>query len=178
MKNLKTLIRQIIIETIEEIKIEDSNLESKIKEFANLSDQIDSISNELKKLKSQYSSLENILTPLLEELDDTQDKALEIEGILVTIKKRGFERTSYAYKEAFEWLVERVNPTMKKIVEEALEKTKKTSKIATAIGVQKIIPENKIIDSIKKYWNLFLNKIKLYNNQLGGYIDDIKKDIK
>jgi chromosome segregation ATPase len=178
MKNLKTLIRQIIIETIEEIKIEDSNLESKIKEFANLSDQIDSISNELKKLKSQYSSLENILTPLLEELDDTQDKALEIEGILVTIKKRGFERTSYAYKEAFEWLVERVNPTMKKIVEEALEKTKKTSKIATAIGVQKIIPENKIIDSIKKYWNLFLNRIKLYNNQLGGYIDDIKKNIK
>jgi chromosome segregation ATPase len=178
MKNLKTLIRQIIIETIEEIKIEDPNLESKIKEFANLSDQIDSISNELKKLKSQYSSLENILTPLLEELDDTQDKALEIEGILVTIKKRGFERTSYAYKEAFEWLVERVNPTMKKIVEEALEKTKKTSKIATAIGVQKIIPENKIIDSIKKYWNLFLNRIKLYNNQLGGYIDDIKKNIK
>jgi chromosome segregation ATPase len=163
---------------LNEAVIEDKDLQSQIKEFATLSDQIDSISNELKKLENRYKELEGVIRPVLEQLDETQDKALEIEDILVTIKKVGYDRTSYAYKEAFEWLKDRVNPTMKKIVEEAVERTKKTARIPSAIGVQKKnISENKIIDALKKYWDSFIGKLKMYNNKLDSAIDDIKSKL-
>jgi len=163
---------------LNEAVIEDKDLQSQIKEFATLSDQIDSISSELKKLENRYKELEGAIRPVLEQLDETQDKALEIENILITIKKAGYERTSYAYKEAFEWLKDRVNPTMKKIVEEAVEKTKKTARIPSVIGVQKKnISENKIIDALKKYWDSFIGKLKTYNNNLDNAIDDIKSKL-
>jgi chromosome segregation ATPase len=169
---------EVFDSTLNEAVIEDKDLQSQIKEFATLSDQIDSISSELKKLENRYKELEGAIRPVLEQLDETQDKALEIENILVTIKKSGYDRTSYAYKEAFEWLKDRVNPTMKKIVEEAIEKTKKTSRIPSVIGVQKKnISENQIIDALKKYWDSFIGKLKTYNNKLDNAIDDIKSKL-
>jgi chromosome segregation ATPase len=164
--------------SLNEAVIEDKDLQSQIKEFATLSDQIDSISSELKKLENRYKELEGAIRPVLEQLDETQDKALEIENILITIKKSGYDRTSYAYKEAFEWLKDRVNPTMKKIVEDAIEKTKKTSRVPSVIGVQKKnISENQIIDALKKYWDSFIGKLKTYNNNLDNAIDDIKSKL-
>jgi hypothetical protein len=67
---------------------------------------------------------------------------------------------------------------MKKIVEEAIEKTKKTSRIPSVIGVQKKnISENQIMDALKKYWDSFIGKLKTYNNNLDNAIDDIKSKL-
>jgi chromosome segregation ATPase len=163
---------------IHELKVEDPNLQSQAKEFASLSDQIDSIKNTLKQLENRYKELEDALRPVLEQLQATQDTALEVEDILITIKKSGFDRTSYAYKEAFEWLRDRVNPAMKNIVEEAIEKTKKTARIASTIGVQKQMSENKITDALKLYWNKFISKLGLLNKDLSNAVNDFKERIK
>jgi chromosome segregation ATPase len=175
MIKLTTLYDNMIMS---EIKISDPELQSQIKEFASLSDQIDVIENNLKQLKNKYKVLEDTLRPILEQLQETQDRAIEVEDILVTIKKSGFERTSYAYKEAFDWLKDRVNPAMKKIVEEAIEKTAKTTRIASSIGVQRQISENKIIDALKSYWNKFTSKLGKLNKELDNAIDDFKERIK
>jgi chaperonin cofactor prefoldin len=174
-------LNKIIRETfkkIQEVKISDPQLSNQIKEFAKLSEEIDKASNELKKLERQYKELETIIRPVLEELKETQDRALEVDNILVTIKKAGFERTSSAYKEAFEWLLERVNGKMKTIAMEAIEATKKTSYIASSIGVQKINEiNNSIINKLKKYWGNLTNKIKTGNKQIENIIDEFHRKL-
>jgi len=180
LKNSQGKVSDIIgdiedeVEMLNEMEVKDPNLETQIEKFAELSDQIDKISNTLTQLKKEYSSISKALLPILEELEETQDRALETKNVLVTIKKKGFERTSYAYKEAFSWLNTRINPTMQKIVQEALEKTKKTATIASSIGVQKKINENKVTDALLKYWNMFKTKLSKFNSTLRQDIDTFK----
>lgn len=144
---------------LREAKVEDPELVKQIKQYAELSDSIDKAKSELKKLESKYKELEDVIRPLLEELEETQDRALEVEDILVTIKKRGFERTSIAYKEALEWVRDRINPAMKKIVDDSLEATKKTSYIASQIGVQKLKEEKVDMEELER----MLKKLKKEN---------------
>ena len=185
----KSELRQIIKEEysiflkneLNELKIEDPKLQEQIKKFANLSNEIDKLSNNLKQLNKEYKSIEDVIRPILEELDETKDRALEVENILVTIKKKGFDRTSVAYKEAFVYLYERVNPAMKKIADEALKVTEKTSRVASTIAVQKnesvssII--KKLLSSIKSFIKNSFNKIKGLNDNLKEYNKNIKKYI-
>jgi methyl-accepting chemotaxis protein len=169
---------EVLSHSIEEVEVTDETLKEQVREFARLSDQIDEISNTLKKLKNRYEELNDVLLPLLEEMEETKEKALEVEDILVTIKRKGYSRMSYAYKEAFEYLFKGVNAQMKKIAQEALDKTAKTSQIASSIAVQKKgINESKITDALSKYWGSFISKLKSYNNKLDNYINEFRKKI-
>jgi hypothetical protein len=169
-----------IYSTIQEVKIEDPELSKQIKEFAELSDEIDVINARLKLLKNKYGVLEEIIRPILEELDVTKDKALEVENILVTIKRKGYDRTSFAYKEALEWVRERINPAMRKIVDDSLKATAKTATITSQIGVQKIEEQSvldKIVNTLKGYWTKITQKLSAANNKLSRDIDALKTKI-
>jgi len=169
-----------LYQVITEKKVEDPELTQQIKDFAELSDEIDRTSAKLKLLQSKYKALEDVIRPVLEELDDTKEKALEVENILVTIKRKGFDRTSYAYKDALEWVKQRVNPAMRKIVDDSIEQTAKTATIASQIGVQKLEEESKIqsyIERIKGAWNKFTQKLSALNNKLSQDIDALKSKV-
>lgn len=158
---------------ITEAKVEDPVLAAQIKEYAEISDSLDRAKAELKKIESKYKELEGVIRPILEELQETQDKALEVEDILVTIKRRGYDRTSYAYKEALEWVRDRINPAMRKIVDDSLEATKKPSYIASQIGVQKL-KEEKGGSKLKMYFDKLGKVFSFRNNKLSQDIDALK----
>jgi predicted nucleic acid-binding Zn-ribbon protein len=162
-----------IYNSITEKKVEDPELAAQIKEYAEISDSLDRAKAELKKLESKYKELEGVIRPLLEELQKTQDKALEVEDILVTIKRKGYERTSYAYKEALDWVKDRINPAMRKIVDDSLEATKKPAYIASQIGVQKL-KEEKADSKLKMYFNKLARVFSFRNNKLSQDIDALK----
>jgi chromosome segregation ATPase len=162
-----------IYNSITEKKVEDPELAAQIKEYAEISDSLDRAKAELKKLESKYKELEGVIRPLLEELQETQDKALEVEDILVTIKRKGYERTSYAYKEALDWVKDRINPAMRKIVDDSLEATKKPAYIASQIGVQKL-KEEKADSKLKMYFNKLAQVFSFRNNKLSQDIDALK----
>jgi len=162
-----------IYNSITEKKVEDPELAAQIKEYAEISDSLDRAKAELKKLESKYKELEGVIRPLLEELQETQDKALEVEDILVTIKRKGYERTSYAYKEALDWVKDRINPAMRKIVDDSLEATKKPAYIASQIGVQKL-KEEKADSKLKMYFNKLAQVFSFRNNKLSQDIDTLK----
>ena len=169
-----------IYNNIQEVKVEDPELTAQIKEFAELSDEINQLSARLKMLEKKYKGLEEVIRPVLDELDETKDKALEVENILVTIKRKGYERTSFAYKEALEWVRERINPTMRKIVDDSIEATAKTARIASQIGVQKIEEQSvldKIVNTLKGYWSKITQKLSAANNSLSRDIDALKAKI-
>jgi septal ring factor EnvC (AmiA/AmiB activator) len=169
LKKLPDVIKGVLKET----KVTDPKLIEEIKEFAELSDQIDVISGNLKKLQNRYKEIESNLRPVLEELKETKNRTLEVENIIVTIKREGYTRESASYKEAYEWLKNKVNRQLKKLVEEALEATKKTSKVASSIGVQKL-DENRILNALKKFWNRITQNIKTHNKNLTNAIRDFK----
>ena len=169
-----------IYSTIQEIQVEDPELIAQIKEFAELSDEVDRVSARLKLLQNKYKGLEEIIRPVLDELDETKDKALEVENILVTIKRKGYDRTSYAYKEALDWVKKRINPRMQKLVDDSLKATEKTATIASQIGVQKIEEQSvldKIINTLKGYWSKITQKLSAANNSLSRDIDALKTKI-
>jgi len=152
-----------------EMRVEDPKLEEQVRKFAELSDQIDRLQVELKGYESEYKSLEGLLRPLLEQLNETDQKGLEIDGILVTIKRKGYSRESYAYKEAYDWLVQRVNPAMKALAQEALDATKKIAQIASSIGVQKLEENSvltRIMDGLKRIIQTSAEKIQIHNKEL------------
>lgn len=159
-----------------EMRVEDTKLEEQIRKFAELSDQIDKLQVELKRYESEYKSLEGILRPLLEQLNETDQKGLEIDGILVTIKRKGYQRESYAYKEAYEWLEERVNPAMKALAQQALDATKKIAQIASSIGVQKLEESSmltRIIDGLARIIQSNTEKIQIHNRELQDSINTL-----
>jgi len=165
---------------ITEKQVEDPELIAQIKDFAELSDEIDRVSAKLKLLQSKYKILEDVIRPVLEELDETKEKALEVENILVTIKRKGFDRTSYAYKDALIWVRKRINPAMQKLVDDSLEQTAKTATIASQIGVQKLEEESKLskfMDRLKGAWKNFTQKLSAANNQLSQDIDVLKSKV-
>lgn len=123
---------------LKEAKVTDPEIAVKIMEFADLSNQIDELKGQLKTKNIRYSEIESELLPILEELKKTGDRTLEVYDIIVTIKRMGkVNKTNYKYKEAFEWLLERVNQAMKDIVLAALEANKTVSNERTSLGVQK-----------------------------------------
>lgn len=155
-----------------EMEITDPILEEKIREFARLSDQIDKIKSELTDLQNRYGEIEGELRDVLDALEETKDKSLKIKGILVTIKRAGYERETVQYKAAFDWLNERVNPTMQEIVRKSMEANKKITRIASSIGVQKTESFSSMLQIIKSYLEGLKNRIKFQNKELDSFITE------
>lgn len=169
---------------INEAKVEDPDLAEKIKKFAELSDKIDEIKADLKSLTKEYDDIEVHIRPILEELKKTKDSALQVENILITIKRAGYERENIKYKEAFELVYSKVNGQIKAIIDEAMEKSKTLTKVASSIGVQKL-SENKLrksltsaIGKITSLLKPFISFLSKKNQEIDKTIADFKSKFK
>jgi chromosome segregation ATPase len=155
---LKELIREVLLTEFQRGK----EIESKINEFGELNDEIDRVKNHLEGLKKRYSQLEGELRPVLENLYQHNQKSLQTQKYLVSIKKMGYEKTNYRYKEVFEESLEKVNGNIKKLLENLLETTKTLSKVVSSIGVQPL-NENlftKLMSGIKRMFLGLVSRIK------------------
>jgi hypothetical protein len=153
---------------LKEAKVTDPEIARKMMEFSVLSNEIDKLRGELYDKKERYAEIESELLPILEELERTGDRTLEVYDIIITIKKRGFDRTDYKYKEAFQWLLDRVNQAMKDIVLAAKEETKSITRIPSALGIQK-----KKLDEDGGYSNL--ETIQSQNDLIDNSIEKFKR---
>ncbi len=155
---LKELIREILLTEFQR----DKEIETKINEFGELSDEIDRVKNQLEGLRKRYSQLEGELRPILEHLYQYNQKSVQTEKYLVSIKRMGYEKTNYRYKEVFEESLEKVNKNTKRLLENLLESTKTLSKVVSSIGVQPI-NENlwkNLLGKIKKVFQRIIPQIK------------------
>ena len=132
----------------------NQGLDDKINEFGELANQIDMLQHQLKQLKSQYKSIEGEIRPVLEGLDDLEQKSLLTDKYLVTIKRKGYEKTNPKYKKAFEEALTKVNAQTRRVLEETLEATKETTRVASSIGVQSL-NENFVKRLLSKIGRLF-----------------------
>lgn len=144
---LKELIREILLTEFQR----DKEIDSKINEFGELSDEIDRVKNQL----------EGELRLILEHLYQYNQKSVQTEKYLVFIKRMGYEKINNRYKEVFEESLEKVNKNTKRLLENLLESTKTLSKVIS-IGVQPI-NENlwkNLFGKIKRVFQRIIPQIK------------------
>ena len=122
---------------LNEFKFE-RDLESKIDEFGILSDKIDKVKMELSELSNRYKEIEGELRPTLEQLHLQNKKSIQTKKYLVTLKRMGYNRDNFKYKESFEKSLTKVNQQTKKVLEDILQSTKTISRVVSTIGVQRM----------------------------------------
>ena len=152
------------------------DLETKINQFGELSDQIDLLKSQLNELKSKYSTIEDELRPILNELQNTENKHLRTKDFLITIKRMGFDRTNVKYKTAFTQSLTKVNKQTRIVLEKILEETKSTSRVVSSIGVSKLRESTigQIIKKMMSSFKKFINPLRKTNKSL----DDLNKLLK
>ena len=173
MIQLKGLIREVILQEFQMDKV----IEEKIDEFGELSDQMDEIKHQLSKLKKRYGELEGELRPVLEGIQHHQQKSLQTERYLVTIKRRGYSRESYKYKESFEKSLTKVNEQTKRLLKELLESTKTTSMVLSSVGVQPV-EENilkRVMSKIRGVFNKVLRSFRTSDKEMNTLLSLSKK---
>ena len=155
---LKELIREVLLTEFQRNK----EIESKINEFGELSDEIDRVKNHLEGLKKRYTQLEGELRPMLEHLTEFNQKSVQTERFLVSIKRMGYEKVNYRYKEVFEESLDKVNGNTRRLLENLLESSKTLTKVVSSIGVQPL-NENlltKLLDRLKRMFLGLISRIK------------------
>jgi plasmid rolling circle replication initiator protein Rep len=116
----------------------ERDIESKIDEFGILSDKIDKVKKELSELSNRYKEIEGELRPTLEQLHIQNKKSIQTKRYLVTLKRIGYNRENFKYKESFEKSLTKVNQQTKKVLEDILLSTKTVSRVVSSIGVQRM----------------------------------------
>ena len=143
---------------LNEFKFEN-DLESKIDEFGILSDKIDKVKMELSELSNRYKEIEGELRPILEQLTIQNKKSIQTKRYLVTLKRMGYNRDNFKYKESFEKSLTKVNQQTKNVLEDILQSTKTVSRVVSTIGVQRMDEISlksmlkKLVSPIKKLFN-------------------------
>ena len=122
---------------LNEFKFEN-DIESQIDEFGILSDNIDKVKMELSELSNRYKEIEGELRPILEQLTIQNKKSIQTKKYLVTLKRMGYNRDNFKYKESFEESLTKVNQQTRKVLEDILLSTKTVSRVVSTIGVQRI----------------------------------------
>ena len=116
----------------------EREIESKIDEFGILSDKIDKVKKELSELSNRYKEIEGELRPILEQLTIQNKKSIQTKKYLVTLKRMGYNRENFKYKESFEESLTKVNKQTKKVLEDILQSTKTVSRVVSTIGIQRM----------------------------------------
>ena len=116
----------------------ENNVESQIDEFGILSDKIDKVKMELSELSKRYKEIEGELRPTLEQLTIQNQKSIQTKRYLVTLKRMGYNRDNFKYKESFVESLTKVNKQTKKVLEDILQSTKTVSRVVSTIGVQRM----------------------------------------
>ena len=166
---LKELIREVLLTEFQRGR----EIESKINEFGELNDEIDRVKNHLEGLRKRYSQLEWELRPMLEHLTEFNQKSVQTERFLISIKRMGYEKVNFRYKEVFEESLDKVNGNTRRLLENLLESSKTLSKVVSSIGVQPL-DENlltKLMDRIKRMFLGLISRIK----NTGKDMDELQK---
>jgi septation ring formation regulator EzrA len=161
---------------LSEYKIETS-IDKKIDEFGKISDEIDKVKSILDRLTKKYRVIENELRPVLEQLHQQNQKSLLTKKYLVTLKRMGYSRDNYKYKESFEKSLTKVNQQTRRVLEDILQSTKTITTVVSSIGVQRIdeISLKSMLQRVFSSFKRFVSPLKRNTKNIDGLNSILKK---
>ena len=178
MKQHVQLFEQFV-KQINEAQIEDPALAAKVAKYYDLQKRIDMLKSTLATMNAEAKELgfEDEIRPLFDSMKEIGDRLALTDGYIVKITRYGGTTTSYRYKEAFEMALTKVNSATEKVLQEALESTKKISNVSHSFNVEKV-QENlatKLFGMLKGYVKAFLNIFKKEDKNIADANKELAK---
>jgi len=164
---------------VNEAKIEDPELAAKVAKYYDLQKRIDMLKSTLATMNAEAKELgfEDEIRPLFDSMKEIGDRLALTDGYIVKITRYGGTSTTYRYKEAFELALTKVNASTEKVLQEALESTKKISTVSHSFNVEKV-QENlatKLFSLLKGYVRSFLNVFKKEDKNIADANKELEK---
>lgn len=178
LKNKKTKLIKTFEEFLYEAFIEDPDITTQISAFYDLQEQIKILEAELSKKKKEFKQFETDVKPMIDGMKDVGDKLAETEEYVIKVSKFGGDRLDVSYKNAFESALEKVNAATKRVLNEALEASKKVTHVKHSFSIDKIVTEASLFDKIKGAIKGAINKLLNIFKKESKNIDDANKDLK
>ncbi len=120
-------IMEKILGVICETKVTDPDLRDKIDSLAEMRVQADALKKELKALEQGMEDLVEEVLPVVEALEDAM---AQTDKYVVAVIKKGFDRQSPKYKEAFVIALKKVNAQTRKVLQDILDENTSISKVS------------------------------------------------
>lgn len=181
-RRLKTKKDMKIVKMFEEFLfeafIEDPAVQASIGEFYDLQNEIKRLEAELEEKKLQFKQFEGDIRPMLDGMKEVGDKLAQTEEYVIKVSRFGGERKDASYKTAFENALTKVNAATKRVLEEALEASKKVTQVKHSFSIDKVVAEASIFDKIKGAIKGAINKLLSVFKKESKTIDDANKELK
>lgn len=159
--------------------IEDPGVKAQIGTFYDLQEQIKKLEAELEERKLAFKQFEGEIKPMLDGMKEVGDKLAQTEEYLIKVSRFGGERKDASYKNAFENALSKVNGATKRVLEEALEASRKVTQVKHSFSIDKVIvAEASIFDKIKSAIKGAISKLLGVFKKESKTIDDANKDLK
>jgi hypothetical protein len=177
-KKKKVVLVKMFEEFLFEAFIEDPGVKAQIGTFYELQEQIKKLEAELEEKKLQFKQFEGDVKPMIDGMKEVGDKLAETEEYLIKVSRFGGERKDASYKTAFENALGKVNAATKRVLEEALEASKKVTQVKHSFSIDKVVAEASLFDKIKSAIKGAINKLLGVFKKESKTIDDANKDLK
>lgn len=177
-KKKKVVLVKMFEEFLFEAFIEDPAIKAQIGTFYDLQEEIKKLEAALEEKKSQFKQFEGDVKPLIDGMKEVGDKLAETEDYVLKVSRFGGERKDASYKTAFENALSKVNAATKRVLEEALEASKKVTQVKHSFSLDKVVAEASILDKIKGAIKSAISKILGVFKKETKNIDDANNDLK
>jgi hypothetical protein len=181
-RRLKTKKDMVLVKMFEEFLfeafIEDPGVKASIGEFYDLQNEIKRLEAELEEKKLAFKQFEGDIKPMLDGMKEVGDKLAQTEEYVIKVSRFGGERKDASYKTAFENALTKVNAATKRVLEEALEASKKVTQVKHSFSIDKVVAEASLFDKIKSAIKGAISKLLGVFKKEGKTIDDANKDLK
>jgi hypothetical protein len=161
--------------TLDEADV-DPAIAKQLDYFYEMQNKIKEYEKEIEAMKDEFKQFADELKPMMDGMKEVGEKLAKTEDFIIAISRFGGERKDASYKNAFENALTKVNAATKKVLEEALEASKKVTNVKHSFNIQKVEEASiftKITDMLKKAVSKFVGIFKKETKT----IDDANKEL-
>ena len=181
-KKSDNMKRPVLVKMFEEFLfegfIEDPTIKESIGDFYELQNEIKQLEAQLEEKKLQFKQFEGDIKPMLDGMKEIGDKLAQTEEYVIKVSRFGGERKDASYKTAFESALTKVNAATKRVLEDALEASKKITNVKHSFNIDKVVAEASIFDRIKDAIKSAISKVLGIFKKEGKTIDDANSELK
>lgn len=154
----------------------DPEISKKLEYFYEMQTKIKEYEKEMEAMKEEFKQFADELKPMMDGMKEVGDKLAQTEDFIIAISRFGGERKDASYKNAFENALTKVNAATKKVLEEALDASKRVTLVKHSFNIRKVEEASifsKITDMLKKAVSKFVGIFKKETKT----IDDANKEL-
>jgi hypothetical protein len=131
-----------------------------------------------KSLKASEDELKTVAPEIFALFEQVDTRLIQAHNVSLFLRKEGYTRETFQYKEVLMRLFERIEPDLKAYAEQLLETSKKVSNISPEITASEVeVTEAVNLAGFKRLFREIIMKVTRIQKSLSGSLDQFWKDI-